>query len=222
LKTPPPPICYRVLIHKRLTFNSSAFMLVNSLCFNINVFVGKRHSALQLCSEPKEMLLWIAEKAARKQTVRGIHLQAAARLLLLDNSQNCFYSKCIRSRRSALWFCAGLPTQYDGQRGTMQFFQLHFECHGEPEQPEPNFLLPREGNSHGGRTLLLLFCTGRTQYSSGRGQLHRSGKWTVKMLFPECDKNIQCQALKWVGAKQRVAVQLDTADWNWSKTKQPF
>lgn len=117
MKTPPPPICYRVLIHKRLTFNSSAFMLVNSLCFNINVFVEKRHSALQLCSEPKEMLLWIAEKAARKQTVRGIHLQAAARLLLLDNSQNCFYSKRIRSRRSASWFCAGLPTQYDGQKG---------------------------------------------------------------------------------------------------------
>lgn len=59
-------------------------MLVNSLCFNSNVFVEKMHAALK----PKEVLSWISEKADRKQPVIETHSQAVPRLLLLDNTQN--------------------------------------------------------------------------------------------------------------------------------------
>lgn len=105
MKTSPSRICYRVLTHKRLSFSSSAFMLVNSLCFNINVFVEKNHTTLK----PKEMLLWISEKAARKQPVIETHSQAVPRLLLLDNIQNYCYREFISSRVPSFVIFCWLP-----------------------------------------------------------------------------------------------------------------
>lgn len=133
MKTSPSRICYRVLTHQRLPFSSSAFMLVNSLCFNSNVFVEKMHAALK----PKEVLSWISEKADGKQPVIETHSQAVPRLLLLDNIQNycCREFSSSRAPSFVIFLLASKPSMKENKaspRRSPPCFQTQPRSHPAP------------------------------------------------------------------------------------------
>jgi len=98
-------ICYRVLIHKRLSFSSSAFVL--SLCFNINVFAEEvTLHPIDASGSNTHCCVFLKRQSASNLE---IHLQAMEWLLLLDNTQNYCCSEFVRRRVSCFAIFCWLP-----------------------------------------------------------------------------------------------------------------